>query len=479
MVDLAAEKQKYSEVGPLAPYQARFAQDFLSGKPPIRHLLIASPGTGKTTTAIFLAKEIAKVSANYRILFIGPRTLAAMYESRLALALADTPVFSVTRSAIRELEATRIEGKSIWPAPAAAVVGIDTARHEDVLHNLCSASWDLVVIEEVRLYGRARWTLLRTVLKNRKFRRVLLISATSHLKAIAPLLEGVALTQWTAGDFTDWQGQPLFGFKETEFSTVVFQRSQEEISVAHSLLALLEELSATSTARIVRRVLLKQASSSPLALERTLTQLRNSIVHTDSKFALQQSGATEADDTINWTQTDADLGSSTAHLRSLWRSKSKALARINRVLERLDAIPTDTKLETLESLIARVETKESQRVCVFCTSQVTAKYLETVITERGQRVWRLTGEDTPNQFITSLTEFRLHGGVLIATIFALQGFELHEAQIFIHYDPPRSNAEMRVRVSRNPSGIHYILKDDSGAIPNEWNKVWSHLPDQA
>jgi ERCC4-related helicase len=216
----------------------------------------------------------------------------------------------------------------------------------------------------------------------------------------------------------------------------------------------------------------QQTSSSVLALERTLRRLRTTLVHTHPHLLQTQNDESAADEHGDWSDTDADLGS-IPHGRSVWRNKTGVLADINDLLEQLGSVTSDQKREALEVLVEQLGRDNPLRVCVFCSSRVTASYLEIALSERGANVWRLTGENSPEQTKLWLEGFRQNGGVLIATIFALQGFDLREAEAFIHYDPPASDAEMQIRATRNPSATHYLLKDESGVLPGEWDATAS------
>jgi superfamily II DNA/RNA helicase len=102
-------------------------------------------------------------------------------------------------------------------------------------------------------------------------------------------------------------------------------------------------------------------------------------------------------------------------------------------------------------------------------TRTTANYLRASLAERAQRVWLLTGEMAPGDFEGSLHGFTSSGGVLVCTAVALQGIDLRETDAFIHYDPPESAQEWGVRLSRSPDAAHYLLKDESGVLAEEWN----------
>jgi superfamily II DNA or RNA helicase len=450
-------------------YQAKLVKDVVDAPVPVRHLLVGAFGVGKTTAAISLAKEIAKANSNYRILIIGPRIMSEMYEQRLTRAVPNARVTVETRRTIRELEATAKEGQPIWPVPLIAVLGMDTARQEDVLRHLRSVSWDLVIIEEVQLFARSRWTLLKTIVADKTFQRVLLISNTSNLKGIASILKNATRTEWLASDLKDRSGQPIFAARRLKFNLVHYRRSDHELALLRGVLELTSELAPTPVGRMVKRTLLRQAGSSPLALERTVRHLRNTLVHGVSETLLTQeveSAIKQGDETLD---TDVDMAFPE---RIPWQSKAKALAALEATIEQLESVDTDKKREALEDLLQRLGQDglvDLRHICVFCSSKATANYLHTVVAERRTKAWLITGENSSEEFNRTLDGFRNDGGVLISTVFALQGLDLRDAQVLIHYDPPANETEMWARVSRTPAAANYILVDESGILPVEWN----------
>ncbi len=438
----------------------KLAKDVLETPVPVRHLLVAAPGSGKTTAAITLAKEIAKANSNHRILIIGPQVVAAMYERHLARAIRVTVV---SRRLLREWEAIAKEGQPIWPAPLSALMSMDTARQDDVRDLLCSVTWDLVVLEEVHLFARSRWTLLKTILSERTFQRVLLITGTPDLKGVASLLKNVARTDWIASDAT----------RSPKINTVAYRRSDDEVSLLRSVLSLTRKLSLTPVGQMVKRTLLRQAASSPLALERTVRHLRNTLAHGVSEMLLTQGAKSSIEQGSEGLDTDADMAEYSTPARSPWKSKPRALEALGGLLEQLESVDRDTKREALEGLLQRLgqDVRSNMRhIWVLCFSRATANYLQTVVAERGTKAWLLTGDITPKQFNKVSDGFKSNGGVLISTVSALRGIDLRYVQVFIHYDPPVSDADMVMRVTRSPGAINYILTDKSGVMPAEWSE---------
>lgn len=183
----------------LIPYQSKLIQDVLAAPVPVRHLLVAPAGSGKSTAAMSLGRAIIKTNPNCRILIIGPRVILEMYEQRLARAIPTANVTLITRRNIRELEESA-KDTPIWPSPVIVLLSMDTARQEDVLRHLRTVRWDLVILDEIQLFAWSRWTLLKTIVGDKTFQRGLLTSSTSNLKSIASLVKNAARTEWAISD---------------------------------------------------------------------------------------------------------------------------------------------------------------------------------------------------------------------------------------------------------------------------------------
>jgi superfamily II DNA or RNA helicase len=419
--------------------------------------------------ATALAKQIAQNNPNFRILIIGPG-MAAMHEYNLARNVPGLTSALLNRRDLRELEANVMPGQPVWPTSFAAVIGMDTARRQDVYDLLKSVSWDLVILEEVHMFARSRWTLLKRILSEPVFRRVLLITGAHDLKGIASLVRHVPRIDWIAPELRDWNGRPLFSLREPQIEAVEYRRTKEEVSILRSIMSLANNLTPGARGSTFRKILIRQAGSSPLALERTVRHLRNALVHNVALADLtpEQSPRDLVEDR---SETDADIQSSSKQARALWRNKALALTALTMLLERLDSLRTDTKREALESLLRHLERNADSKpkhLAIFCSSRVTASYVQSVVAQFEKIHWLLTTDNQPAEISRILDGFRTEGGILVSTGFALTGVDLRYVQVFIHYDPPSSEAEMHLRLTRSATANNYILVDTSGVWPREW-----------
>jgi superfamily II DNA or RNA helicase len=454
----------------LSPHQAELVQDMLASSLPVRRLLVGPPGSGKTIAANALVEAIAQQNPRFRILVIGPGALTAAHEYNLKRKIPGLKTAVLSRRDIRELESKVSPGQPVWPASFAAVMGMDTARRDDVYDLLKSVSWDLVILEEVHLFARSRWTLLRRILSESVFRRVLLITSAHDLTGIASLVRHVLRIDWIATQLKDWNGQPLFRLREPQIEAVEYRRTKEEVSVLRSVKSLTNSLTPGALGNMFKKILIRQAGSSPLALERTVRHLRNALVH---NVALAELAPEESPRALveDGSETDADIQSSSKQARALWRNKGLAVTALTALLERIDSLRSDAKREALESLLRHLERNADSKpkhLAIFCSSRVTASYVQSVIAQFEKMSWLLTADNQPEGIRTILDGFQTQGGILVTTGVALTGIDLRYVEVFIHYDAPNSEAEMHLRLTRSATAKNYILVDTSGVWPREW-----------
>ena len=451
----------------LAKHQAALVADMLGTLPPTRRLLVAPVGLGKTHTAVALAKRIADEGGKYRILVIGPKPLMAMYEHRLRDALPDAHIAAVSRQIFRELEDAASGEQPVWPAPFVAIFGMDTARQDDVRAALCSVTWDLVILDEVHLFARSRWTLLKTIISQEAFARVLLITSTPEVKGVASLLKNVPTIQWKIPEGMNRTSRPESQLLPAKVVLVTYQRTDEEASLLRAVLTLANELSSTPAGKLAKHTLLRQASSSPVALERTVRRWRNLLAHGSANALLDGTTREPIEDDFALDADDDIYISSTGTLGA-WLSRARALNSLNELVDKLELVARDSKREAFEGLLKQLQAELKARlwhVCVFCSSMATANYLHSSIANRGLKAWLLTTESTSEQLGIELEGFQKNGGVLITTTAMLRGMDLRDADVFIHYDPSGSADEEYVRASRGPHAANYVLVDESGLLP--------------
>ncbi|MEI7614638.1 MAG: DEAD/DEAH box helicase family protein [Betaproteobacteria bacterium] len=445
----------------LTHYQANFAAALQTHPLPSRDLLVAPPGSGKTYTAMQIAADLAKVKPGSRILIIGPKPLAELTQQSLSRVMHGTSVMALTRAKVRELEDYAQIGQPIWPSPFAGVIGMDTARNTDVLASLSSVVWDLVIIEEVNLFARSRPTLLKTILSDKSFLRVLMLSRTPDLQSFRSPFGEIHRTVWSETDFNNWEGGSILQGLIPKEQIIPYQQSPDELSIFHTVDSVMGEFSSTPSALLAKKNVTLAAASSPLALERTIRTLRNNLAHPrGSNFDITSVETKEVEN----LESEAEILDAWEGEPNSWVNPGRALRSLNLLIEELENLGSDSKLEALQALLNQVnETPEPKinSTCIFCRFPVTANYVHSVLANSGRKSWLLTAGMSTAEQNSSINGIETEGGVLVATKGSLVGLELDFIPSFIHYDTPQNAREMYIRTSRNPHAVNYLFKDES------------------
>lgn len=453
----------------LTPFQAQVVNDVVQGPLPLRKLLIGPPGSGKTYSAFFAAQRIAEGSVAYRILILGPRSHAAMYTNEIAHFITGAFATVVDRRKFREFEAISSDRDKIWPDAIVAVMGMDTARQPDILQSLCTVSWDLVIVEEVHLYGRARWTLLKTLLAKETFRRVLMTTAIPGDKKLASLLKNVPRTEWKSGELVDREGRLIYPEEAVKYKLIVYQNSNEEILLQRNVFQLAKGLARGRLGDVVKSSLYRQALSSPLALDRAIRNLRNRLVHSLPEQLSLWDGDRGNDSLAEDMLISPLDGTILTKANTLWKSKLEAIAQLITLIEQTDSLSTDTKRKALEDFLTvqRIDGLGGQvSVAIICSFQITVHYLYTALSELGFAASAMTGAMTIEERSNALERFRAEKGLLICTTAVLKGVDLRDLRTVVHYDLPASRNELFVRIARSTNAMHYLMKSNAGILPD-------------
>ena len=432
---------------------------------------MAAAGTGKGKTAVILAKSIADQNPEFRILFIVPPLLRTQFNYELSLSFPSEQILVTSKRTLRELEARAKKGETVWPTPVVIIIGMDTAGQGDVLSHIRSASWDLVVLDEIQWYGRARKELLKTLVKEESFKRVLMMTPIRDLNTSAIPLKGVTQTIWNMSELKDRDGKPLFQTAAANIEVVRYSRSETEIVLLKNVLRVTRNLLSNPAGRMVKQILLSRASSSTYALEQSIRRIRNELVHSAPKI-MSASRVEEVGDSPE--VVDSAIPSNAA-----WKGTQQAIEALSTLVSEIESLTIDSKRDQLKLLLERLEHDRQARlsqVCIFCSARATASYLATTLSGEGHKLWSLTSDQTIEDLHSVLDGFTGGEGLLICTTSALRGIILPGVQTFIHYDPPNGNSDLQVRMGRNIGGTHYILRDESGIVPERWPNA---LPSEA
>jgi ERCC4-related helicase len=394
------------------PHQAEFAEKFFVAGSARKHLLLSAPGMGKRFVSAAIVAHAVESEAAKRVLILTPSPLVAMWQDVVQRAAPKVTVISANMRKIRELE---MKGKdSLWPEAAVIVTSIDLAAKGDVAGRFADTRWDLIVVDEShRLNPQTqRFALVAQLLDRSPSARVLLLRSTPPRQRPRRdpqpdvVLQDAVSTQWSRESVRDHDGAALF--PETHFEWITYERQAEESRILDTLQELLRTASQSSpVARMQAATLLQTASSSLFAIEQRLRRLNQ-----PRKDIAQGIGATGEGD-VDTDEVPFEVPSGDVSQKELPLDSDS----IGRLLQMLESVETDSKLDALTSLLSKEELtgEPVRRVCVFTKYADTAPYLEAAISEKCANVSVLTSRQSFSEWEQVMASFEKTGGVLIAT----------------------------------------------------------------
>lgn len=424
------------------PHQTEFAAKFLAPDSEQKHLLTSLPGLGKGFTGSAIVGYAATHGAARRILVLAPTALAYQWVEIVRRASPDVPCTMVDRRRLREMEADG--GDAIWANAGVVVMSIDFAKKPDVADLLVQTTWDILVVDEAHHLNpqTQRYDLVTTLLKHCPNLRALFLHTLAQVTeddvSENPLFRDVASTVWSRETVRDKDGMPLL--PEVQIEWIRHHRRDDEVRLLSQLQNALQATHVRdSRSQLEATTLLQTASSSLFALEQRLNRmrrLRHELAHGISDFASQIE-----EDVLQSDELEQRLdGQSLA--------QSKFLDQTGELLEMLEEVDTDSKLESLHALLERIGLSSSsdRRACVFTSYVDTATYLESALSEQYPNVVAITGALSFAEREQAVVHFAQSGGILIST--SAMATRIPEVAAVIFYDLPLNPATLDARIGQ-------------------------------
>jgi superfamily II DNA or RNA helicase len=455
------------------PHQAEFAAKFLATDSERKHLLASLPGLGKGFAASAIVGYAATHGQARRVLVLAPTALAYHWADMMRRARPNTPCMIVDRRRLRELEAQQNSGDSLWNYAGIIVMSIDFAKRPDVAEILMQTAWDFLVVEEAYKLApqTQRQQFVTSLVDQNPVMRVLylqqLLPSVADEELYNPLLMDVPTTVWSRETVRDKEGNPLL--PEVQIEWITHHRKDDEARLLARLQDVLQDVLHTtvlsdSESRFKAKMLLQAASSSLFALEQSLSRMRqqrNEIAH----------GLDEVVDGIGNDHKlrpgDIDFESTSEPQPS---AQSKLIVQLVELFERLEDVDTESKFESLLSLLDQVGVLSinDRRVCIFTNYVDTATYLESALCEHHSHVAVVTGNLPFTEREKAVANFSLNGGILIAT--SAMSVQIPEVAATIFYDLPMDPATLEerigqfIRIGRSGPVRVYAFSDESHTL---------------
>ena len=434
----------------LLPFQAEFAHDFLKAGSPTCWELVAPPGTGHMRLAAAIAADMFESGSAKGVLVLGPAALLAAWCHTMGEVVSACKPQVVDRRTYLALQAGVSPGKAPWPSPAVILMSIDLAKRDDMVADLTSTSWDLVVVNESHLLRGRRRDLFEQMRRTEATPRMLLFTATPKEE-----FSGIRRRAVDQRAIFDWDGNPVFPQFRRELQIIDYERTEAE----HAFLGHVVEFAGQlgqhwPYGKAVATTMLRIASSSIDATERALHRLqdawrpmRNKLAHgvpwTAEDFEqVERQLDRVTDEPVVVEELPPEAARDPRAFLALYQD-------LERLLESVSDVGNDSKVEALADCLREFTAKRKIAwVCVWTSFVATAEFLSSCLEEEGRPVFCITGAAPMALRIEQQRSFRETGGVLITTDVSSEGAQFEYVDICINYDLPWNPEALEQRWGR-------------------------------
>lgn len=446
------------------PHQAEFAADFLATDSEQNHLLASLPGLGKG----FVGHEIVGYSLSHglvkKVLVLAPRVLTRQWCDVLQRNSMNVPCSFIDRRRLRELDAE--EERELWMNAGVVVLSIDFARQADIADLLSHTTWDLIVVDEAHHLKskNQRYKLIQRLFENSPKSRILLLHTLSQVtegdRVENPLFPDAKVSVWSRETVKDKDGNPLLPV--VQINWINYVRSDDEQRVLLELQACIRRAAVKEPrSQLQATALLQAASSSLLALEQSLCQIQRTRKESLHGFRNMTSE-------VDYVEVEPEAFGGDSDSQSL--AKSSFIDEVPKLLSMLEHVETDSKLESLLSLLQTIGVSScgDRRVCVITSYVNTATYLESALSEHYTNVTAITGSLPYEDRDKGITCFSQNGGVLVCT--SAVSVSISEVAAVVLYDilwdPTTIDARIGqfIRVGQSSPVQVYAFEDDSSTL---------------
>jgi ERCC4-related helicase len=442
--------------GNLLPHQSTLIETVLSptGRPLV--LLRAPVGLGKTAALVALTRRLMREKPTARTLVLCPAAVSTEWVARFRDG--GTPALLIDRYKFRELLDARSRNE-VWPRGYPVVLRDDFAKQADIKESLAAAEWALVIADEAHRFTGSRADLLRRV--GAVAERVVFVTGipSGAAEAFAFPLEDATVVEWRRDQLADASGKPLEAARRLVPNEITFALTPSERLLSETVHQLSRALDlGTPQTEVFAASLLRSLRSSPAAVESTLQRLTARLEQQDGIALLPEEAIDDGDQPPTAELPDPIAAETT-----------KAI--VERALEELDALSTDSKLAAFNSLLKNMASVEIQggRIAVTTDFLSTAFYLTAEVEGHGLNSLLLHGEMAHEDRQKSVARFVSSGKILIATTaVAAAGVSLPDVTDLVLYDFPSSNLVLAQIISQfdrvgreNKLNIHVLVQSDS------------------
>jgi superfamily II DNA or RNA helicase len=407
-------------------------------------------GLGKTVEAGVILREVVGRRADARVMIVVPAALRAQWQQELA-SLFEMSAIDASAAWLRTINRELPPDVNPWSVPGVYLASIDFVKQPEVLTQLESIRWDLIVFDEAHGATPGTGRLAAADALASRSAIVLLLSATPHsgsqeqFDALCRIGRGPARSplvcfRRSRGD-VDVAQAPVRSRVLTVAPTDPereMHRQLERYTARLSAAARADDRNPALLATVFRKRALSSAGSLALSLSRRLAAMEPAPQFETQRWlplgsvAEDESGQDrEREEVLGGRGMDDPIGEKAAIEHTLRAAVAAAAA--------------ESKAALLVRLLCRVH----EPAIVFSEYRDTAIRLCERIAAIGRQVVLLHGGLSPEERVAATAEFARGGAVMVATDAASEGLNLHHCcRLVIHYELPWSPARLHQRCGR-------------------------------
>ena len=432
-----------------------------------RALLADEVGLGKTIEAGIIIKEYLVRKLVTKVLILAPATLKFQWQEELRSKFSEH--FHIPQNPQEIEESDKI------------IMSIDTAKTDRYLQKISQIHWDLILIDEAHKLKNNQtqnYKLVKSLTKD----RCLMLTATPlqnniyELWALLDLLHPGFLgtkTKFTEEFIADKEGLKVKNkdLLQERLSKVMIRNMRKDTGInfaprivkTHLLEFTKEEMDFyTEAIAFVRKqyeeIKKIEKKETPVEAQDIETMSEEELKSMADKY--RKKGLLTFGLIMLTRQLTSSLKTGIEALRRYKETldDAKKIAFCDALLRQASLIKEDTKVNYL----AKILTKEKEKVIIFTTFVHTQKILDLELKVNGFSTVLFNGSMNPQEKEAAITQFKADKQILICTDAGSEGRNLQFAHILINFDLPWNPMRIEQRIGR----VHRIGQKKEVLIHN-------------
>ena len=401
----------------LSDNQEKFIAKLLAKEEINKHILVASPGTGKTTVILKLIERMLTKGNTKPFLLLGVHNaLITLFYERIRIFT--TSVSILDKKSFLEMDYASNNDKKFWKDGWVYISTTYLLKDDRFVQRIKSQNWELIAFDE------ANKKIIEEIEELNLLYNHMLFAMDPTEKMEQEKLNNYSITEWKFSDYISTLYPPdklisnIFYYLRTNKEKQYFKSISEFIRDTLNLNSGDENIEVELT-------------SSWFSIEQLLLKIRNALIHGQENI-------------IVWEGQEYTLG-----------SYKEAIVRIEDYLNMISNIEIDSKIAALIQLLSRIRNDSSASKLIFVKSIASINYLNSALNKKGFSAKYLHQSLAHSTILEEIDSFNKTGGIMLVNDYILKGLQL-SADVLIHYDLPSNESFLFLRYSHIPNKVNII-----------------------